>query len=150
MTSKNLPKNKRDSKISYLAKAQLLLIHSLLIDETGGSHGVRDYHALFSLAHLPQQTFDGEELYPTLFLKAALYARNIIQNHPFLDGNKRTGMTAAIVFLNNNGFSFSARKGEILSFALKIVKEKLELVKIAAWLKQHCSGAAGRDRTTDT
>lgn len=137
MISKNSPKNNGGRKIYYLTKEQLLLIHSMLIDEIGGSHGVRDYHILLSLEHLPQQTFDKEELYPTLFLKAALYARNIIQNHPFLDGNKRTGMTAASVFLNNNGYSFSARKGEIVKFALKIAREKLELEKIAAWLKHH-------------
>lgn len=109
----------------------------MLIDEIGGAHGVRDDHILLSLEHTPRQTFDGEELYPTLFLEAALYARNIIQNHPFLDGNKRTGMTAAAVFLNKNGYCFSAHKWEIVKFALKIAKEKLELEKIAAWLKHH-------------
>lgn len=137
MTLKNSPKNNGGRKISYLTKEQLLLIHSMLIDEIGGTHGVHNYHILLSLEHLPKQTFDKEKLYPTIFLKAALYARNIIQNHPFLDGNKRTGMTAAAVFLNKNGYSFMAHKGEIIRFALKIAREKLELEKIAAWLKHH-------------
>ncbi len=137
MISKSSPKNNGGRKIAYLTKEQLLLIHSMLIDEIGGAHGVRDYHILLGLEHLPKQTFDGEELYPTIFLKAALYARNIIQNHPFLDGNKRTGMTAAAIFLGKNGYTFLARKGEIEKFALKIAKAKLELEKIAAWLKHH-------------
>lgn len=137
MTSKNSPKNNGGRKISYLTKEQMLLIHSMLIDEIGGAHGVRDYHILLSLEHAPKQTFDREELYPNIFLKAALYTRNIIQNHPFLDGNKRTGMTAAAIFLNNNGYTFLAKKGEIEKFALKIVKEKLVLEKIATRLKSH-------------
>lgn len=137
MTSKNSQKNNGSRKISYHTKEQLLLIHSMLIDEIGGGHGVRDYHILLSLEHLPGQTFAGEELYPTIFLKAAVYARSIIQNHPFIDGNKRTGITAATIFLEKNGHIFSAHKGEIEEFALRIATEKLELEEIAAWLKDH-------------
>lgn len=121
----------------YLTKEQILLIHSIIIDETGGSHGVRDYHTILSLEHSPQQTAFGKELYPTIFIKTALYAKNIINGHPFIDGNKRTGMTAAIVFLENNGYTFIAKKGEIEKFALKIATQKLDLETIALWLKKH-------------
>lgn len=109
----------------------------MLIDETGGSHGIRDYNAILSLESLPKQAVFGQELYPTLFLKAAVYARNMIMSHPFIDGNKRTGMTLASVFLENNGYKVKAKEAVIEKFALKIVKEKLDLEEIAKFLKQH-------------
>lgn len=109
----------------------------MVIDETGGSHGVRDYHAVLSLEVSPRQHVFGKELYPTVFLKAALYAKEIITVHPFLDGNKRTGMGAASIFLENNGYKIIAKEGEIEKFALGIVGKKLDLKKIAAWLKKH-------------
>ena len=121
----------------YLTKGQILLIHSLIIDETSGSHGVRDLHAILSLEKSPAQSAFGKELYPTIFEKAALYARDIIMNHPFIDGNKRTGVVAASVFLENNGYEIIAREGEFEAFALRIVSEKLEIVAIAHWLNNH-------------
>lgn len=108
----------------------------MLIDETGGVHGVRDHRVLFSLEQSPRQAVFGKELYPSPFLKAALYARNIIMNHPFMDGNKRTGMTAASVFLENNGYVIEAKPGEIEKFALKIIKQRLGLKNIARWIQK--------------
>lgn len=124
--------------MKYLSAEDILHIHSLLIDETGGAHGVRDQHALLSLAGLPKQKVFGRELYPTIFDKAAVYARNIIFGHPFVDGNKRTAMTATSVFLEDNGYSITAAKGEIERFALAVLHEKLNASEIAAWLKNHC------------
>ena len=125
----------------YLTGKEILLIHSIIIDETGGSHGVRDHHAVLALEQLPRQKFGGQELYKTIFVKAAVYARNIIMGHPFVDGNKRTGMTAASVFLENNGYQVIAEKGEVEKFALKIVKERLNLEEIAKWFKAHSKKA---------
>ncbi|MEE8131675.1 MAG: type II toxin-antitoxin system death-on-curing family toxin [Candidatus Paceibacterota bacterium] len=121
----------------YLTEAQILLIHSMVIDETGGAHGVRDYHAILSLVNLPKQKAFGKELYPTIFIKTAVYARNIITAHPFIDGNKRAGITAASVFLENNGYKIIAKEGEIEKFALKIIVKKLNLGTIAKWFKKH-------------
>jgi death-on-curing protein len=121
----------------YLTATQILLIHSMLIDEYGGSHGVRDHATLLSLEHLPAQSAFGKELYPTVFHKAAVYARNIITAHPFLDGNKRTGITAASVFLENNGYTAHAKDGEIEAYAVHIARSKPNLEEIAAWLKTH-------------
>lgn len=121
----------------YLTKEQILLIHSMVIDETGGSHGIRDYNAILSLESLPKQGAFGKELYPTIFLKAALYIRNIISSHPFVDGDERTAMTSASVFIENNEYKIIAKEGEIEKFALKIISKKLELVTIADWLKKH-------------
>jgi len=123
--------------VQYLTKEQILLIHSMVIDETGGSHGVRDLGAILSLEALPQQSFSGKELYPTLFQKAAVYAYGIIFNHPFVDGNKRCAMTSAAVFLENNGYKVVADEGIIEEFALRIIQDKLDRDAVATWYKQH-------------
>ena len=115
---------------------QILLIHSMLVDEYGGSHGIRDNSLLLSAEQLPQQKAFGKELYPTAFQKAAVYARNIITSHPFLDVNKRTGITSAIVFLERNGFLFTAAEGELEDYAVYIANAKPSLEEIAAWLKK--------------
>lgn len=121
----------------YLSAAQILLIHSILIDEYGGSHGVRDMYALESLEKLPAQTAFGKQLYGTIFQKAALYARNIITGHPFIDGNKRAGITAALVFLENNRYRIAVREGEIARSAIRIARTEPSLKTMAAWLKKH-------------
>jgi death-on-curing protein len=123
--------------MKYLTREQILLIHSILIDETGGSHGVRDYHAIFSLEDLPRQSVFGKELYPTIFEKAAVLARNIIVNHPFIDGNKRTGITTASVFLESNGYILGVKDGKIKAFALRIVLERLSVKDISKWFQKN-------------
>lgn len=107
----------------------------MVIDETGGLHGVRDMDAILGLESAPKQKVFGKELYPTIFEKSAVYIRDIIMRHPFLDGNKRSGMTAAAVFLEDNGHEMVAKEGEIEKFALRVILEKLDLEAIAAWLK---------------
>lgn len=121
--------------MNYLTAEQILFIHSILIEKYGGSHGVRDTHALATMEQLPAQSAFGKELYPTVFLKAAVYVRNIITAHPFLDGNKRAGITSAAVFLENNGYMFKALEGEVQDYAVEIARTKPALGEIAAWLK---------------
>ena len=69
--------------MNYLTDTQMRIINQLVVRETGGLLGVRDSHAISSLENLPRQTMFGKELYPDVFIKAALYARNIIMGHPF-------------------------------------------------------------------
>jgi death-on-curing protein len=88
----------------YLTVPQVLFLHARLIAETGGSHGLRDLGLLESAAARPQAAFGGEELYPNLFTKAAALMDSLVNNHPFLNGNKRTGNSAAGLFLVQNGF----------------------------------------------
>ena len=123
--------------MNCLTAGQILLIHSLAIDETGGSHGVRDHHAVLSIEAMPKQQVFGKELYPTVFEKAAVYARGIIMNHIFLDGNKRTGLTAASVFLENNGYRLTVRRGRAERFAMNIAIRKPDIRTIAAWFRRH-------------
>lgn len=128
--------------MEYLTAEDILRIHSGVIDETGGSHGVRERHALSTLEELPKQAAFGRELYPTIFDKAALYVRNLIFGHPFIDGNKRTAMAATDVFLQLNGYRIAVRKGGVESFALSVIKKKLALEDIAVWLKKNSKKVA--------
>ena len=86
-----------------LSKEQVLMLHSQLIESFGGSDGVRDENLLDSALESPFQTFDGEELYPTLQAKAARLGYGLIKNHCMIDGNKRIGAHAMLVFLELSG-----------------------------------------------
>ena len=88
----------------YLTPEQVLFIHSRLVDETGGAHGIRDLGMLLSALGRPQATFQGKDLYSDLFSKAAALMDSLVRNHPFIDGNKRTAITSTAIFLRINGF----------------------------------------------
>lgn len=123
--------------MKYLSVEDILEISFILVDEAGGAHGLRDKEALLSLVKAPRQTFGGKDLYSDIFLKAAVYLKEIITRHPFVDGNKRTAMTAAFVFLAQNGYVPTAKKGEVKKFAFKVIKNKLEILEISGWLKKN-------------
>jgi death-on-curing protein len=125
--------------IRYLSEAEVLLAHFKLIKRYGGSHGTRDLERIKSVVDAPRQEVFGSEQYPDLFEKAAVYARNIIQDHPFTDGNKRTGITIALMFLQRNNYKPVARKGELEDFAVKIATDHLGVPAIASWLRSHSS-----------
>lgn len=116
---------------------QIVQLHVLAIDRTGGSQGLRDLGRLESAVACQTQEVFGDELYETLFDKAAAMCRGIIADHPFVDGNKRTGMLTAITFLQINGYTFAAKKGELEDFAVKVAVEDLAVTEIANWLKTH-------------
>ena len=90
--------------MNYLSPHQVLFLHARLIEETGGSHGVRDMGLMLSALGRPQATFEDEDLHPTIYEKAAVLADSLINSHPFVDGNKRTGIGAAVLFLSINGY----------------------------------------------
>lgn len=124
--------------MKFLTLEDLEIIHLQIIDASGGSHGTRDRGRLKSALAAPRQEVFGEELYATIFEKAAVLLRGIIADHPFVDGNKRTGMMAALVFLNMNSYDTETLKDEELEdFAVQVAVEHLEIHTIAAWLKAH-------------
>lgn len=127
----------RINKIIYLKAEDLLLIHAAIIDETDGSDGVRDLGRVEAAVAHPQQIIYGEEIRANIFSKAAAYGFDIIKYHPFIDGNKRTSMTAMGVFLEVNGYSLSVGKGFIEKMAVDIVEQNMSLDDIAIWLKKH-------------
>lgn len=125
----------------YLTPEQVLFIHYLLIEETGGSHGIRDLNLLKSAIARPKATFSRKDLYPDLFSKAAALMHSIIKNHPFVDGNKRTAVTAASIFLLSNNYNLTASNKELEMFTLKVAAEDVEIQKIAEWFKIHSAKA---------
>lgn len=122
----------------FLTLQDLELIHIQIIDASGGSQGLRDRKRLESAVASMEQVVFGEDLYPTIHEKAAILARGITADHPFVDGNKRTGIMGALIFLNLNGYNTSElTDNDLEDFAVKIAVEHLEIPVIAAWLKAH-------------
>lgn len=125
--------------MKVLTLDQLLELHILAVRQGGGDENIRDLGRLESAIAAQTQAVFGEELYPTIFDKAAAVTRGIIGDHAFVDGNKRTGMLCALTMLEINGYKFSAKKGEIEDFAVFIATKKPEVTEIAVWLKTHTS-----------
>jgi death on curing protein len=121
----------------YLTAEQVLFIHYRLVSETGGGNGVRDLGLLQSAIARPRATFDRQELYTDIFEKAAALMESLINNHPFIDGNKRTGIACTVLFLKQNGISFSAKSQELEKFTLRVASSKVRPSEIAKWLKDH-------------
>jgi len=130
--------------MQYIEAEEILLIHHQLIERYGGSHGTRNLSRIESVVLAPSQHVYGDEQYKTIFEKAAVYARNIIADHPFYDGNKRTGITTTAMFLEKNGYCLKAKKGEIENFAVEIAISKLSINDIARWLETHTTKASER------
>lgn len=121
----------------YLTAQQILFIHARLINTTGGEHGLLDLGLLQSAVARPQATFEGVALYKGLFQKAAALLDSLIQNHPFLDGNKRTAITATALFLRQNGRSLQPTNEELERAVLWVVNDRPALEAIAVWLKEN-------------
>jgi len=123
--------------IKYLTTEDILLLHYLSIQKSGGSHGLRDAGLLDAAVHRPQATFAGEDLYPTVFDKAGALCHSLIKNHAFVDGNKRTSLLSAMTFLELNGYRFECEQEELVTFGLKIDNENISYEGIAEWFKSH-------------
>lgn len=123
--------------IHYLTPEQVLFFHSRLISTIGGGHGVRDIGMLLSALGRTQATFDGKELYPDIMLKAAALIDSLVRNHPFVDGNKRTAITASALFLRLNGYLLQVENREMVRFALACAQSQLSLVEIAEWFRKY-------------
>lgn len=120
-----------------LSKEQILMLHSHLIEEYGGSDGVRDYNLLDSALENPFQSFGGEELYPTLQAKAARLGYGLIKNHCMIDGNKRIGTHAMLVFLAINGIELDYTQKELYETILAIADGSLEYEYLLKWILEH-------------
>ena len=121
----------------YITIEDVYVIHKRMIDIGGGSAGVRDIDLLHSAVERSKATFGGNDLYPTLFTKAAALLQSLMGNHPFDDGNKRTGFFSTLFFLEQNNVSISTYENEILQFCSDVVTKKYSIEQIAAWLKRH-------------
>ena len=120
-----------------LSKEQVLKLHSQLIESFGGSDGVRDENLLDSALESPFQTFDGEELYPTLQAKAARLGYGLIKNHCMIDGNKRIGAHAMLVFLELKGVEIEYTQKDLYETVLAVADGNLDYDELLKWILKH-------------
>ena len=123
--------------IKYLSEAELIAINHEMVAKYGGLHGVRDINFLRLAVGRPQMSAGLKDAYPTIYLKAASIFHSIINNHPFLDGNKRTSLFSAILFLEYNGFQVNFTKEEGIKFTLGAHNDDWTVEQIADWIKSH-------------
>jgi len=129
--------------VETLTPAEVMVLHARLIQRTGGSGGVRDMSLLESALARPHATFGQDDLYPDLWSKAAALMHSLIRNHPFVDGNKRTGLAAVAIFLELNGYVLAASNQAVLEFTRQVAVGGMELAEMATWLEAHSRPAEG-------
>jgi len=125
-------------KTKYVSLEEILRLHFQIIEDFGGSHGVKDEGRLKPVANAPQQILFNQEQYPSLCDKAAVYLRNIIGDHPFVDGNERTALALCGVFLARNGIELKAKPKDLELFTIQVTTDHLDIDKISEWLTAHC------------
>lgn len=123
--------------MNKLSKKQILMLHTQLIQQTGGSEGVRDYNLLDSALETPFQSFGGDELYPTIQAKAARLGYGLIKNHCMIDGNKRIGTHSMLVFLALNGIELKYMQKELYETILDVAAGKIEYEDLLQWVLDH-------------
>ena len=116
---------------------EVMQIHSTLIDEFGGSNGVRDVSLLVSAINRPFGGTENSEFYPTIPEKAGALIESLVKNHPFIDGNKRTGYVIMRLFLMQNSFDLEATQDDKYKFVLDIAAGKLTIDQITLWIVNH-------------
>ena len=120
----------------YLSLEQVLELHRLQVRFFGGSGGLRDRGALEAALGRPQATFGGEDLYPDAEAKAAALLHSLVMNHPFVDGNKRIGASAAELFLNVNRVLLQSEDEELVETTLAVARGEIGAEALAIWLRQ--------------
>ena len=121
----------------YLALNEVLALHGQVMAQSGGAVGILNLPALESALAQPRMTFGGDDLYPTLVEKAAALGYSLIQNHPFVDGNKRTGHAAMEVFLVLNGFEIQAAVDVQERVMLQVAAGEMTREEFTDWLRAH-------------
>jgi len=121
----------------YLTLNEALAVHDQVMRQSGGAVGVLSLSALESALAQPRMTFGGADLYPTLVEKAAALGYSLIANHPFVDGNKRTGHAAMEVFLMVNGFDIQASVDEQEQVILQVAAGAMKREEFTEWLRAH-------------
>ncbi|MBP6571954.1 MAG: type II toxin-antitoxin system death-on-curing family toxin [Gemmatimonadales bacterium] len=121
----------------FLALAEVLDLHRRVIAQSGGATGLRDLGMLEAAIAQPRQTYAGTDLYPSLAAKSAALGFSLIQNHPFVDGNKRVGHAALEVMLLLNGAEFVATVDEAEHIILGVASGTADRRVFTAWVESH-------------
>jgi death-on-curing protein len=123
----------------WLTRCECLLLHDMMLDQYGGCTGIRDEGLLESALARPQQLYHYGK--PTMPEMAAAYAAGIVKNHPFLDGNKRTGFMMGAGFLERNGYEFVASEAEVVIRTLALAAGEMSEAAYADWLAKNSKRA---------
>lgn len=123
--------------VHFLGMERVLVIHKRMMDEYGGGAGVRDQGLLESACAMPEATFGGEFLHDGIPAMAAAYLFHICKNHPFLDGNKRTALAAAVMFLFINGYALNAPKDEVERLTIGVADGSVSKSDSTDYFKKH-------------
>lgn len=123
--------------VQYLNAKELLILHALVIDQSGGVHGVRDVRLLESIIHKPQTVYGGVELYPDMFAKAVIFTEGLVNYHIFVDGNKRTAFAALGRFLSVNGYRLQGSMKDIEDTMVALADKSVRAEEFLIWLKNH-------------
>jgi death-on-curing protein len=121
----------------YLEVDDIVAVHDYIVMQTDGLAGLRDKNLLASAIMRPRTTIGGDEVYEDVFAKAAALLEAIANYHPFIDGNKRTSVAAASLYLFAHGISLKFTNTEYEELALKVVAKEMTVVEISKWLKNH-------------
>ena len=130
--------------IIFLSITEVLAIHQDQISRYGGTTGIRDIELLKSALGIPAATYAGEFLHSELYQMAAAYLFHILKNHPFLDGNKRVGAVAALVFLMLNGHDFNAPQDQFAEMVLAVAEGHMGKAEVAIFLRRWSEHLGGR------
>lgn len=125
------------SEVLFLTIPEVLEIHGEQIDLYGGDTGVREPALLESALAAPRSGMYGEYFHADVFDMAAAYLFHIVQNHPFVDGNKRTGLACAYLFLAINGYEFDCDPDELADMVFEVAKGRLDKAGVAAFVRMH-------------
>lgn len=124
-------------RVEYLTLDEVLALHEDQLAHYGGRRGLRSLPLLESAIAMPQATFDGVLLHATLFERAAAYLFHLVQNHPFVDGNKRTGLMVSLVFLGLNGTDVAADTDELYELVIGVARGEVSKAEVALFLKRN-------------
>jgi death on curing protein len=131
-----LPTSEQGPVKPLISLEGLVWMHTVAVEEFGGSNGIRDRGLLESALARPLASFGGKNLYDTPFKRAAALAESLVLNHGFVDGNKRTAMYAMAAWLEREGYVIEAERGALRDLALSIASHELSMEQIAAWLAE--------------
>lgn len=119
------------------SEEKVKLLYRLMVEETGGSYGIRDEELLRSALEGIFQTFDGKELYPTKEEKGARLGYSLISNHAFVDGNKRIGIYVMLTFLEVNGIPLECTEEELANIGLAVASGEKKYEELLEWVRKH-------------
>ena len=124
------------AEFTFLSLSEVLQIHQDQVTRYGGLLGVRDLELLKSALGMPAATYGGEYLHTDIFEMAAAYLFHIVKNHPFIDGNKRVGAVASLIFLALNGYDFTTSPDKLTQFVIAVARSDLDKADVVVFIRK--------------